>query len=414
MEWTKNITDVLNSISSGVDPSTGEIIDAEILKNDPGFQQALIALQRRYGKARSGGAYARFETEYPHYAIIMTEGYFYTAHNKSAFILSKLLGYRLILDSFKRPTTGGPSYDKIKAALLDDGIGFLLVSKGSLIEKFDGDDPFEKYEITDEVCAEAITREMQSFGLSAPSSSSTLAESIDSKLTAYPFNLLNALLPELSSYQGDIETRIANAVSSPVIFSANYRRDAECLVAYYKSGSTLEQIGSVYGVSKERIRQIISRAMKKLHRKAVISYLKGETESLEVSKPHQKSDRSEPVFATDSALINLSPVTADSVSISELARRLSENTSYHLPRKLRYDDIASWMIETGDLMKSEEAGKAAMIPTHKGESHGIKRGKRVNSKGIEYIGVFLEHSAQEYVTENLDSIRVFMDPDNRS
>lgn len=37
--------------------------------------------------------------------------------------------------------------------------------------------------------------------------------------------------------------------------------------------------------------------------------------------------------------------------------------------------------------------------------------KRTNAAGIEYIGVFLEPSAQAYIADNLDSILTFRQED---
>ena len=48
-----------------------------------------------------------------------------------------------------------------------------------------------------------------------------------------------------------------------------------------------------------------------------------------------------------------------------------------------------------------------MIPNSQGNEHGIKRGRRTNASGIEYIGVFLEPNAQAYIADNLDSILAF-------
>ncbi len=99
------------------------------------------------------------------------------------------------------------------------------------------------------------------------------------------------------------------------------------------------------------------------------------------------------------------PVEArDSISISELARRISERTK----RKIRYNDIASWLVSVHDLDEQDEVGEKVKIPTQQGEIHGIKRGKRTNSAGMEYVGVYLEPAAQRYIVDNLPSILAFM------
>ena len=90
---------------------------------------------------------------------------------------------------------------------------------------------------------------------------------------------------------------------------------------------------------------------------------------------------------------------------SELARRLSAHISNE--DKLRYADVSSWLVASGDLVRVEDGTAIIMIPTNQDNEHGIKRGRRTNASGIEYIGVFLEPNAQAYIADNLDSILAF-------
>ena len=94
----------------------------------------------------------------------------------------------------------------------------------------------------------------------------------------------------------------------------------------------------------------------------------------------------------------------DTISISELARRLSVDSH----RKLKYEDIASWLVSVDDFEEYVEDGKKIRIPTKQGEDRGIKRGKKKNPAGMEYIGVFLEPAAQKYISENLREIFAYM------
>ena len=102
-------------------------------------------------------------------------------------------------------------------------------------------------------------------------------------------------------------------------------------------------------------------------------------------------------------------LSKEAISISELARRLSAHISNE--DKLRYADVSSWLVAAGDLVRVEDGAAIIMIPTSQGNEHGIKRGKRTNAAGIEYIGVFLEPSAQAYIADNLDSILTFRQED---
>lgn len=77
MTGINRIVETLNMISDGIDPSTGEVIGIEELKQDATFQSALRSLIQTYKKASTSGIYAQFEAAYPKHAIIMTEGYFF-------------------------------------------------------------------------------------------------------------------------------------------------------------------------------------------------------------------------------------------------------------------------------------------------------------------------------------------------
>ena len=222
---------------------------------------------------------------------------------------------------------------------------------------------------------------------------------------SYPQNLLKELIPAQEKYPPDIANRLTEVLETEKVFSQRYRRDAECISKYYEGGRTLEEIGTNYGITRERIRQIIKRGLKKMRRKAVLSYLTGETDTLEIAKS-KKADNtvSEGDFSIPEDLPSSSE---ESISISELARRLSLRTSGR--KKLRYADISSWLINVGDLMKTGDNSAPDTVPTEQGIAHGIKRAKRMNASGIEYVGIFLEPDAQKYVSDSLNEILAFMD-----
>ena len=167
----------------------------------------------------------------------------------------------------------------------------------------------------------------------------------------------------------------------------------------------MEEIGTEYGITRERIRQIIKRGLRKMSRKVVLSYLSGETETIEAPK----SQETVTLVSTDkrSNLNDPPSVTEESISISELARRLSTNTPSG--KTLRYSDISSWLIAVGDLATIEDDMGNTIVPTEQGLAHGIKRGHRVNAAGIEYVGIFLEPDAQKYLSDNLGNILTFLD-----
>ena len=404
MSGINNMIEVLDMISNGIDPLTGEVVDVENLKKDSAFQNALKKLIQTYRRTSTGGVYAQFEATYPKHAIIMTEGYFFAAHNKSAFVMNHVLHYKVALDYYKRPSTGGPDYKKISSAFHEEGISFLLVSKGELVEQVDGEDPFEKYSINEDACETFVSKEMSEYSANTVIENAA-PKNISSKPMGYPHNLLKELLPDREEYPSDIANRLAKVLASERVFSQRYRRDAECISEYYESGRTMEEIGTEYGITRERIRQIIKRGLRKMSRKVVLSYLSGETETIEAPK----SQKTVTLVSTDkrSNLNDPPSVTEESISISELARRLSTNTPSE--KTLRYSDISSWLIAVGDLATIEDDMGNTIVPTEQGLAHGIKRGHRVNAAGIEYVGIFLEPDAQKYLSDNLGNILTFLD-----
>ena len=101
----------------------------------------------------------------------------------------------------------------------------------------------------------------------------------------------------------------------------------------------------------------------------------------------------------------VSDAPRESISITVLAKRISESTQ----KNVKYEDIASWLVSVNDLDEYIEVGKKIRVPTKQGEHHGIIRGKKTNSSGVEYNGVFLEPAGQRYILENLPLISAFID-----
>lgn len=319
-------------------------------------------------------------------------------------MLNRVLQYKIALDCFKRPSTGGPYYEKISAAFQEEGVSFLLVSKGELVEQFDGEDPFEKYGIHEDDCTRFISEEMSRYSANEDLKK-PVPKGVPSKRLSYPQNLLKELLPDHEKYPPDIANRLAEVLETEKVFSRRYRRDAECISEYYEGGRTLEEIGTDYGITRERIRQVIKRGLKKMRRKAVLSYLSGETDTLESAKRKTADNTvSEDVFSSPD---DLPPSTEESISISKLAGRLSSRTSGR--KKLRYADISSWLINVGDLITTGDNSARVTVPTEQGIAHGIKRAKRMNTSGIEYVGIVLEPEAQKYISDSLNEILAFMD-----
>ncbi len=104
---------------------------------------------RPAAKDGSSGTYGRFEREYPRHAVIMREGAFYSAHNESARVLAHAMDYKLGIDMYGRPTTGGPDANSIEAGLRAVKFSFVIVENKAVTTRFDGRDPFKFLNLKD-------------------------------------------------------------------------------------------------------------------------------------------------------------------------------------------------------------------------------------------------------------------------
>ena len=89
-------------------------------------------------KSHGNSVYKKFMASYPEYVIIMKEGYFYSAHYESAYILNDVLGYKVGDNPVLGPTTGGPVLSIIANALRSARISYIVVEDESITERYDG------------------------------------------------------------------------------------------------------------------------------------------------------------------------------------------------------------------------------------------------------------------------------------
>ena len=102
------------------------------------------------------------------------------------------------------------------------------------------------------------------------------------------------------------------------------------------------------------------------------------------------------------------PISDDPISISEIARRMTDHNKLDRGAKIRYADISAWLVSAGDMVVVEESGKGKAVPTKQGEKHGIKREKRQDAEGQEYWGVIVSKDGQEYVWDHMVDILKLM------
>ena len=415
-ESLKNVTDLINTIALGVDPTTGGKIDLNILRRDGEFLNALSGLREKVNPISNSNTYRQIEEMFPNHVVILQEGYFYKVHNYSAFVINHLMDYKIIIDSFGRPTTGGPDYEKITSELKKAGVSYVLIIKREVFEIFEGENPFEQYGIDDLYVNEMIEKYRNT--LRECEESNEVAIEINKKdlkekkeKKKYPSNLLEKVFAKERELPVDIEERVNAVLNSDVAGWAE--RDFDCILQYYRDGKTLEQIGNEYGLSRERIRQLIGRGIKRMRSKKVAEYLTGETDIMPMKLKNEVTNKNKELKINDYDYIKedgdipffISPVSDDAISISKLCSNIYNEGL--IEKVLKYDFIMAWFHSEGCIAVYEKNEKKYYVPTEKGDAIGIKRGFGRTSEGREFLGIILEPSAQQYIRENINGILEF-------
>lgn len=219
---------------------------------------------------------------------------------------------------------------------------------------------------------------------------------------SYTENLLYAVMktnrketPDiLSPFPADIDDRVSACLNllGP--------RNAEILKLRYRDGKTLQAISCVYGITRERVRQIIESSLQQLRYKSRREYLKGERESLPRSKNKSRSaDVGE--NRINSGKGELFPLSTAPISLTEIINRINEFVEQ---RSLNYSIMITWLMDHGYIEKySNDSGREKKRPTQKGTELGILTENRTGKDGG-YTAILYKRSAQQYIMDNLDTI----------
>ena len=84
---------------------------------------------------------------------------------------------------------------------------------------------------------------------------------VDLDLKEWPYNLIEALSFDLESVIEHFEERLENLCKEQRTLT---EKEYDMLIKCYKEGLILQEIGDIYNVTRERVRQIISRAIRRL------------------------------------------------------------------------------------------------------------------------------------------------------
>ena len=278
----ENIIEVINLIARGVDPVTGEILDMEELKASKDFKNALKQLNKAYRFKASGSRYRRYEEEYPDCAVIMKEGFFYSAHDMSAVVLNRVLDYRLAYDMFGRVTTGGPDPDKIADALKADDFNFVLAEKDTVLVHHEGRNPFTFLNITED---DLILPTERIFMDESPKKMDTTDVAVQGKKSivknknVYPKDLIRELFVDGSGLPEDIEQRLDTAIEA-VPFSDE--KDQYLLQKRLKEGCSVKELEDTYGCELGHIARITDKCLHFLQRRNTYEFLLGNAEHIDM------------------------------------------------------------------------------------------------------------------------------------
>ena len=212
-----------------------------------------------------------------------------------------------------------------------------------------------------------------------------------SDTTVYPYNLLSEIFDEPVQLPPDVSERLSAVIRA--LFSAR-ERDRIILQNRYEEGRTLESIGAEHGVSGERIRQLLSRDVRRLRRKNVRAYLSGETEQLQRTQTTYESAEQAPLQLRPEQLARYVCEPAG-ISITSFARRLMELKDENQDGTLTGRQLSDRLLQQGLLTEAiSDTDDLLRRPTPAGEAFGIRLEERINAKGVRYTMVVLTEQAQ--------------------
>ena len=110
----------------------------------------------------------------------------------------------------------------------------------------------------------------------------------------YPYSLIDAINKGLEETNtGPIEVPLSDFQKEElekIIDNELTKREADCIRLYFKDELTLDQTGKKFGVTMERIRQILARALRKLRHPARVKLIKyGYEDAIKLKEDYKKA-----------------------------------------------------------------------------------------------------------------------------
>jgi len=161
----------------------------------------------------------------------------------------------------------------------------------------------------------------------------------------YPFNLLYEIMGEDFEHPADVEGSLEYVIATELM-----ERERRCVSMRYRNGMTYEQIAKAEHITRERIRQIVARALRKLRHPSRAKYLKKGVAAMLLEQ--QQLSLKEEIYELKKLIGESAPHIVEKISDRE--RQKKDNTPIeHLDLSVRsYNCLRRAGINTlGDIAK---------------------------------------------------------------
>ena len=214
----------------------------------------------------------------------------------------------------------------------------------------------------------------------------------------YPGNLLKEIFDEPAELPADVPERLQALMGE---LFAEHERNRAILTARFEVGRTLESIGAEFGVSRERIRQILEKDLRKLRRKNVRAYLMGETEQVHKPKSSSKKEPQPPLRLRPDQLERFT-FQPEGISMTAFAHQLTELKDADQPGELTGRQLSDRLLAEGFLTEQlADTDDLLRRPTPAGETTGIILTERIGKDGRPFTMVTLTEQAQRWLIGRL-------------